>query len=115
MTPTGTKHCCPDLNWHWQFVHVTQILANLLWLPVILRIDFKILLITFKALNGSAPNYINDLLIPNTPVWSLRLAYKALLVNPRSQPVTEGDMAAVRAPKTVDLMGNSLNVLYISY
>ena len=31
------------------------------WLPVKQRIDFKILLITYKALNGQAPTYITDL------------------------------------------------------
>ncbi len=37
--------------------HCTGSLLNLLN-----RIDFKILLITFKALNGLAPQYLSDLL-----------------------------------------------------
>ena len=31
------------------------------WLPVSSRINFKILLLTFKAIHGLAPSYINDL------------------------------------------------------
>ncbi len=34
--------------------HITPILASLHWLPVSFRIQFKILLIVFKALNGQA-------------------------------------------------------------
>ena len=34
--------------------HITPILKSLHWLPVSFRIDFKILLLVFKALNGLA-------------------------------------------------------------
>ena len=44
--------------------HITPILASLHWLPVCFRIDFKILLITFKAHSGMAVSYITDILIP---------------------------------------------------
>ena len=43
--------------------YITPIIAALnLWLPVCLRIDFMIVLLVFKALNGLAPAYICDLL-----------------------------------------------------
>ena len=35
--------------------HITPVLAQLHWLPVEFRTDFKILLFVFKAVNGSAP------------------------------------------------------------
>ena len=54
--------------------HVTPILASLHWLPVCLRIDLKILLITFKASSGVAPSYITDILIPYEPTRSLRFS-----------------------------------------
>ena len=38
------------------------VLINLHWLSVRYRINFKILLLTFKALCGMAPNYIIDLI-----------------------------------------------------
>ena len=36
-------------------------LLQLHWLPVSFRINSKILLLTFKAIHGLAPSYINDL------------------------------------------------------
>jgi len=38
--------------------HITPVLRNLHWLPVQSRITYKILLLTYKALNGMAPIYI---------------------------------------------------------
>ena len=44
----------------------TPVLINLHWLPVRYRINFKILLLTFKALYGMAPSYIIDLIHTKT-------------------------------------------------
>ena len=43
--------------------NITPHLKALHWLPIHLRIEYKIILLTFKALNGLAPQYIRDLLI----------------------------------------------------
>lgn len=59
---------------------------------------FKILLTTFKALNGLAPNYIKDLLTPSAPRRSLRSVDAALLVVPRSQFVTKHSQALTEHP-----------------
>uniref|UniRef100_A0A8C9YNU4 Reverse transcriptase domain-containing protein n=1 Tax=Sander lucioperca TaxID=283035 RepID=A0A8C9YNU4_SANLU len=40
--------------------HITPVLYTLHWLPVRFRIDFKILLFAFKALNGLAPEYLSE-------------------------------------------------------
>ena len=40
-----------------RFCHITSALANLHWLPVQLRIHFKIALLVFKTLHGLAPSY----------------------------------------------------------
>ena len=45
--------------------HITPVLINLHWLPARYRINFKILLLTFKALYSMAPTYIIDLFILN--------------------------------------------------
>ena len=45
-----------------KFAHVTPLIRDLHWLPVRQRIEFKMLVIVFKALNGQAPRYINELL-----------------------------------------------------
>ncbi|KAF7655136.1 hypothetical protein LDENG_00059300, partial [Lucifuga dentata] len=60
----------------------SQILASLRWFPVTFRIDFKVLLIVFKALPGQAPSYIRDLLTCYKPDRCLRSFAKNLLVVP---------------------------------
>ena len=44
--------------------HITPVLRSLHWLPVCQRTDFKIV---YKALNGSGPKYIQDLLVGSEP------------------------------------------------
>ena len=63
-----------------KYNHITPLLKELHWLPIEQRIKFKILLITFKALNKQAQNYITDLLRPYKPSRSLRSSAKNLLV-----------------------------------
>ena len=41
-----------------RFSHITPILHNLHWLPIKSRINFKIIIITLKAIYGQAPEYI---------------------------------------------------------
>ena len=42
--------------------HIMPVLKQLHWLPVSKRIEFKILVITYKGLHESAPRYISDML-----------------------------------------------------
>ena len=42
--------------------HITPVLRQLHWLPISQRIAYKILLLTFKALHGLAPQYISKLI-----------------------------------------------------
>ena len=44
-----------------KFDDISPILFNLHWLPVTARIQFKIILLTFKAMHGLAPQYIIDM------------------------------------------------------
>ena len=66
-----------------RFCHITPILYKLHWLPVTFRIDYKIIIITHKAIHGTAPNYLSSLvdLKPNSS-YSLRSNNKYLLSNP---------------------------------
>ena len=41
-----------------RYCHITPLLRELHWLPVRSRIDYKTLIITFKAIYGTAPKYI---------------------------------------------------------
>uniref|UniRef100_A0A3Q3JNC3 Reverse transcriptase domain-containing protein n=1 Tax=Monopterus albus TaxID=43700 RepID=A0A3Q3JNC3_MONAL len=63
--------------------HISPILASLHWLPVKFRIEFKILLLTYKALNDKAPSYLKDLVEPYHPNRALRSQSAGLLVVPR--------------------------------
>ncbi len=47
--------------------HISPVMSTLHWLPFKHRIDFKILLITYKALNGLAPQYLSELLLHYSP------------------------------------------------
>lgn len=85
-----------------RIAHITPVLVALHQLPVSFRIDFKILLLVFKALKGLAPAYACDLLIPHESVsWACFIILKSWLV-------TKGVRAfSVWAPK----LRNSVNPL----
>ena len=55
-----------------KFDHISPILCTLHWLPVKFRIEYKILLLTYKALNGLAPQYLSDLISYYQPTRPLR-------------------------------------------
>ncbi|XP_056292392.1 uncharacterized protein LOC130207733 [Pseudoliparis swirei] len=57
-----------------KFTHTTPLLRSLHWLPVAARIRFKTLVLAYRALNGSGPVYIRDVVTPHTPARSLRSA-----------------------------------------
>ncbi|XP_042349014.1 uncharacterized protein LOC121947898, partial [Plectropomus leopardus] len=63
--------------------HISSVLASLHWLPVKSRSEFKILLLTYKALNGQAPSYLSQLIVPYQPSRSLRSENAGLLVVPK--------------------------------
>uniref|UniRef100_A0A669CXC1 Reverse transcriptase domain-containing protein n=1 Tax=Oreochromis niloticus TaxID=8128 RepID=A0A669CXC1_ORENI len=73
--------------------HITPVLASLHWLPVNFRFHFKILVLTFRALHGQAPQYLSDLLKPHTSSRALRSLDQRLLVVPRTRFKTRGDRA----------------------
>ena len=76
-------------NWH---EHITPVLEHLHWLPAKFRIDFKILLMAFKALNGLAPEYLSELAIYK-PTRTLRSGSQGLLVEPKTRLAKMGDRA----------------------
>ncbi len=80
--------------------HITPVLQSLHWLPVRYRVDFKILLIVYKSLNGMAPSYISDLLIEHNVTRSLRSSNQRLLFIPKTRRKCRGDRAfATTAPR----------------
>lgn len=79
--------------------HITPILKHLHWLPVRHRIDYKIILLTWKALNGKAPVYLEELLIRYSSGRTLRSAGKNLLAIPRTSTAAGDKAFSVAAPK----------------
>ncbi|KAF7649266.1 hypothetical protein LDENG_00144190, partial [Lucifuga dentata] len=93
--------------------HITPVLAALHWLPVSFRIDFKILLLVFKALHNQAAAYICDLLTFYKPDGSLRSSDRNLLVVPKSHLVTKGNRAsAIRAPRLWNSLPEDLRLAH---
>ena len=76
-----------------KFDHITPILYELHWLPVAQRIQFKVLLLTYKALNGLAPTYISDLLVAHQSRYQSRSNDKHYLKVPKTKLATYGDRA----------------------
>ena len=54
--------------------HITPLLFDLHWLPISNRIQYKIALICFHIISGTAPLYLSELLHLYSPSRSLRLA-----------------------------------------
>lgn len=80
---------------------ITPVLKDLHWLPVELRIEFKILLYVYKVVYGlSVPSYLQDLLVPHVPRRNLRSGSKLMLEQPQYKLKTYGSRAfSVCAPK----------------
>ena len=80
-----------------KYDHITPILINLHWLPIHKRIIFKVLLLTYKCLNGVGPKYLSELLVLQESQYSLRSQNLGLLVVPHTHQVTYGDRAFSKA------------------
>ncbi len=55
-----------------KYDHISPVMSTMHWLPIKLCIDFKILLITYKVLNGLAPQHLSELLSHYSPPRPLR-------------------------------------------
>ncbi|KAK3740643.1 hypothetical protein QZH41_000146 [Actinostola sp. cb2023] len=62
-----------------KYDHITPILIQLHWLPVEERIKFKMLLLTYKAMNKLVRSYISDLITRYSPKRTLRSSSDLLL------------------------------------
>ena len=89
------------LGWSHKFSHITPALATLYWLLINRRIDFKIALLVYKALNGETSAYIVDLLQSYDPPWKLCSADKQLPSQPPCRLRSYGDHAFCSAATVV--------------
>ena len=83
-----------------RYDHITYILETLHWLPVRYRIEYKVVLMTFKALHLLAPSYITDLLQFYQPCRTLRSSSDSLLIVRSAHLRHYGDRAfCIAAPR----------------
>ena len=62
------------------FCHITPLLFDLHWLPVKFRIDYKIIITTFKCLHNTAPHYLSSLLsVQMNSEYGLRSTFQTQL------------------------------------
>ncbi len=73
-----------------KYDHIIPVMSTLHWLPIKHCIDFKILLITYKALNGLSPQYLRELLSYYSPPRPLRSQNSGVLIIPRISKSTAG-------------------------
>ena len=61
--------------------HITPVLRELHWLPVQFRIQFKLIIITFKVIKGQGPIYLQELVrLQQSGAYSLRSSNKGLML-----------------------------------
>ena len=70
--------------------HITPVLRDLHWLPVVKRCQFKILVLTYKSLKNEAPSYISDLLNWYQPNRHLRSGNTTSIIPKRYKSVRYG-------------------------
>ncbi|KAF7250395.1 Integrin alpha-1 [Varanus komodoensis] len=70
-----------------RYAHMTPVLRQLHWLPIEARAQFKVLIMTYKALNGLGPGYLNERLRPYMPDRPLRSAGESLLREPSTKEI----------------------------
>jgi hypothetical protein len=59
--------------------HITPVLEQLHWLPVVCRVKFKILVLVYKCLNNTAPSYLCELITRYVPARELRTVDQSFL------------------------------------
>ena len=79
--------------------HITLVLEYLHWLPVRMRVLYKLLVLTFQALEGKGPSYLRDIIELYKPKTSVLLRSDGRLDLPWSNLVSYRDRAfSVAAP-----------------
>ena len=100
-----------------RYHHITPVLQQLNWLTINCRCQFKILVLTFKALHSQTPQYICELLNWYTPSRPLRSASTTSLVPNRNRTVRYGrrllDTSAAALWNTMpEELRNAVNVVH---
>ena len=104
-TTVCSKLCSSPRGWE---------LCQLHCLPIKRRITYKILLLTYKEMNGVGPKYIVDLLKRYTPTRQLRYSSNNLLDMQKSNLKSYGERSfRVAAPRLWNASPNSIRLIQI--
>jgi len=87
--------------------HITPVLYSLHWVPVPYRVQYKVILYSFKIRHELAPVYMNNLISEYQPIRLLRSDSAKLLNVPRTRTKTYGER---RFDKCAANLWNSLPV-----
>ena len=76
------QNACARLIFRPKFSQITPLIYELHWLPIGYRIQFKILLITFKSVKFIAPFYLSSMIsLRSPPKYNLRPSQDGLLLS----------------------------------
>ncbi len=83
-----------------KYDHITSTRIALHWLPVKERIEYKVLLLTYKCLSDKGPVYLKEIFIRSSAEYSLRSMSKDVFIVPKTSKKCCGDRAfSVVAPR----------------
>nr|UOV22681.1 interleukin 34 [Gasterosteus aculeatus] len=80
-----------------KFSHTTPLLRSLHWLPVAARIQFKTLVLTYHAVNGSGPAYIQDMVFQKDLPETIQDTWDHLTEEPERVPESNWRFASPKA------------------
>ncbi len=87
-----------------KFSHVTPLMFELHWLPVSYRIQFKLLLFTFKGIHGLGPKYICDMFNVYSSHYAFRRSSTIEDINYEygniTEPIRQQNVIYLHVPKT---------------
>ena len=91
---------------------ITLLLADLHWLRIPQRIQYKLCVLVYQCVHGSAPSYLQNAICPVASAESrrrLRYASSADLIVPATRRTTMGDRAfAVAAPRASNSLPDAI-------
>ena len=89
--------------------HVTPLMKELHWLPIKCRINYKLLMLTFKCLHQLAPQYLADLVTIYEPGRYLRSSNTLSLTERKARTKTYGERTfSYMAPRLWNALPSSL-------
>lgn len=81
--------------------HVSPLLVQLHWLPIPKRIEYKVIILTYKSIHGCGPSYMKDLINVPERLRPTRNQHQNKLTVPRTKCVRFGDRSFRKAAPTL--------------